>query len=109
MNIYAIIGLLTLHCLCDFGLQNDQMAINKSTSFKWLTYHAVVYTIPFMFIGWQFALVNGVAHWCVDGCTSRITSYLWKNNDRHNFFLVIGIDQWIHTVTLILTYNYFFN
>lgn len=108
-NIYPIIALLNIHWISDFALQTDKMATQKSKSFKYLSFHALVYTIPFLFIGFQFAIINGILHWIVDAITSRITSYLWKENDRHNFFLTIGLDQLIHTVTLIITYNYFFN
>lgn len=84
----------------------------------------------------MFALVNGVLHFFTDWCTSRVTSRLFmdqfnqfdivtgvdrqgraqkenrmlmKNNfNPHNFFVVIGLDQLIHQVTLAGTMVLFF-
>lgn len=98
--IYII---LAVHWFADFVLQTDKMAQNKSTSFKWLSSHVGVYTLCLLPFGPTFSLVNGLAHFIIDAATSRATSRLWKNGDRHNFFVVIGLDQLIHTVILIST------
>ena len=92
-----------MHLFADFILQTDQMAINKSKSNFWLTLHIACYSVPFLIFGWKFALVNAIGHWITDFITSRITSYLWKKEERHWFFVTIGIDQAIHLTTLILT------
>lgn len=98
--IYLI---LTAHWIADFILQTDKMATNKSTSFKWLSSHVAVYTLAMLPLGPKFAIVNGVSHLMIDAATSRETSYLWKKQDRHNFFVVIGLDQLLHTGILIWT------
>jgi len=94
---------LIVHWIADFILQTDQMAINKSTSFKWLSSHVGVYTLALLPFGPSFALINGLTHFMVDYVTSKFTSYLWKKNDRHNFFVVVGLDQLLHTSILIIT------
>lgn len=100
--VTKIIAVLWIHWIADFIFQTDKMAMNKSTSVKWLTSHVSVYTLPLFLFGYKFALVNGILHFIVDFCTSRATSYLWKKGDRHNFFVVIGLDQAIHMTCLVL-------
>ncbi len=95
-----------MHFIADFILQTDTMATMKSKSSKWLSIHVIVYSIPFLYFGWLFALINGVSHFVTDFITARATSYLWQKEKRHWFFVVIGFDQAIHMTTLILTYHY---
>ena len=99
--------LVWVHFVADFLLQNDKMAVNKSKSNKWLGIHAGIYTIPFFWWGWKFALVNGAAHFVVDFVTSRGTTWLWQKNERHWFFSLIGLDQAIHITTLLVTLRLF--
>lgn len=97
--------LLIVHWFADFVCQSNYMAQNKSSSIKALSLHILVYTAILSVFGLKFAIINGLAHFAVDFITSRITKYLWKKQDVHNFFVVIGLDQLIHTITLIYTYN----
>ena len=102
--IKTLIVLIWLHLFADFFLQTDKMATSKSGSAKWLSIHVSVYTVPFLvLLGWQFALLNAALHWATDFFSSRATSYLWKKNERHWFFAVIGIDQAVHMTCLVLT------
>ena len=93
------------HFVADFLAQNDAMATRKSSSNKWLGLHALVYTAFMLFFGLRFALINGVLHFAVDWCSSRGTTYLWKRNERHWFFSLIGLDQAIHLTILFWTYQ----
>lgn len=104
MNIVMLVILVWLHFLADFVLQTDRMALNKSSSNLWLGLHAITYMLPFFMFGVLFALFNGAVHFAVDYITSRGTSRLWKKNERHWFFTLIGLDQAIHITTLILSY-----
>ena len=107
MELHILMIIIWLHFVADFVLQTDKMAQNKSKYSEWLLLHVGVYTAPFLIFGWQFAIFNGLMHVLTDFGTSRWTSYLWQKGDRHNFFVVIGLDQAIHITTLILSYKVF--
>ena len=105
MSLSIPISLLAWHFVADFFLQSDSMATKKSTSNFWLSTHCIIYSIPFVFVvNFKYALVNGIAHFLVDFITSRMTSYLYKKEQRHWFFTVIGLDQLIHAIILASTY-----
>ena len=97
-------AVLIAHWIADFVLQTDKMALNKSKSNRWLAYHVGAYTL-FMsvFFGPLFGIINGLCHLATDWFSSRITTKLWASGDRHNFFVVIGLDQLAHTLVLLGT------
>lgn len=107
INIITIIGIIWLHFIADFLLQNDWMATNKSKHLLPLIAHSVVYSLPFLLFGPQFAFATGVLHFSVDGISSLITTALWKSNKRHWFFVAIGADQALHLTFLFFTYILF--
>jgi hypothetical protein len=109
MNPLLICYLLAVHWVADFVLQTDEMALKKSTSNRWLTDHVAVYTcaLAFLTLSPWFALINGFLHWGTDYVTSRWTTRLWKAERRHDFFVAIGVDQLVHTTTLVLTAYWF--
>lgn len=132
----TLIILLFVHLMGDFFFQSDWMATNKSKDWLALGYHASIYSLCFIMFGFWFYVVTFVTHFITDAITSRITSKLWfidlkpfktrvwwnkekkgdpqhfdyvanvKGDLRHWFFVVIGIDQFIHACTLALTYNF---
>lgn len=115
--IYLIIF---YHWLGDFIFQTDDMARNKSKSNKWLGKHVLVYSLwispPALIADWQtpgynaalFVGINGLAHFAIDYVSSRITSKLWAKGDVHNFFVVVGLDQALHMVTLVASFKFIF-
>lgn len=111
-----------IHWLFDFFLQTDEQAKGKSHSYKMLSQHVGVYTLgllvmatftpalnasPHIFFGW--VAFNGLAHFFTDYVTSRATSLLWKEGAVHDFFVTVGIDQYIHYFTLFGSLTYVLN
>ena len=106
MSIGFIIWILFLHWIFDFVLQTNKMALNKSKSFSALLDHCLVYSLWAFCVGLSFSNAWTLyslllwSHFIIDGITSRITSYLWKKEKRHWFFVTIGLDQFIHYATI---------
>ena len=114
MTLTAILIVLFGHWFADFVLQNRYMAENKSRDWMALSLHVAVYTLalgpfvvwvlpPDFMLIWGYLAINGAAHFVTDAVTSRITTRLWKAGRTHNFFAVVGFDQFIHHATLLGT------
>jgi hypothetical protein len=101
-----VVLIFICHFIGDFLLQSDKMAVNKSKDWWQLTRHVLAYSVPFMLFGYQYALLNAGLHFFVDALTSRMTSYFWKNDMRHEFFVTIGFDQMIHMMMLVGTISF---
>lgn len=106
MTLTLMLVLVWLHFVADFVLQSDRVAVGKSGSNKILAEHVLIYSLPFIWLGGGFVAVNAVAHFATDYISSRVTSRLWKEQKRHWFFVVIGVDQAIHLSTLFITYSW---
>jgi hypothetical protein len=123
INAWTIFFLLASHFVADFIFQTNEIATNKSKSSLVLTQHVAIYTvamwlilslplflfdIPVINVG-QFAsfiVINSFLHWITDFFTSRIAREFYLEDRQKAFWNVIGIDQMIHTCTLVLTANY---
>jgi len=101
---------LFCHFVADFLCQTRKMGENKSKDINILVHHVVVYTLVlFMMLtiplgielAARIAGINGGAHLVIDFITSRITSYLYKENKIHSFWSTIGFDQYLHTCIFI--------
>lgn len=102
-----LIWILVFHFIGDFILQDRETATNKSSSNYFLIKHGIIYFIPLIIFGVYFALINAILHIMVDYVTSRVGKYYYLKNNLHMFFIVIGFDQLLHVICLILTYTYF--
>jgi ABC-type spermidine/putrescine transport system permease subunit II len=112
--LWQFVALLGAHWIGDFICQTHWQASNKSKNNNALARHVASYTaviaamaaliLPISIGAWcAFVALNGVLHFGTDYVTSRWTSALWAKQDWHNFFVVIGLDQLIHFVTLATT------
>lgn len=107
-----LIYVYALHTLADFVFQTRWMAENKSKSLKALSLHIAEYT-GIIFIGMililplqyaaLYSLVNGCIHFFTDFVTSKISSKAYKSENIKLFWITIGIDQFIHISSLLLT------
>lgn len=103
----TFIVLVWAHFVGDFILQSDKVALAKSSSVKTLALHVAIYTAMFVPWGLRFCVVTYIAHFLTDFVSSRLTSYFWKNEKRHWFFVTIGADQALHLTALAAAYEAF--
>lgn len=115
--IFLFIYVLLLHWLGDFILQTRYIADNKSKNWEVLVLHVFIYSC-ILFTGMlctaqytindlcRFTIINFIAHLGVDAITSRCTKLVIENKNVHLFFVIVGFDQFLHTITLLLTYCY---
>lgn len=120
LTILALLGIMFTHFVADFLFQTHEMSMKKSKSVKWLSYHVIVYSLVTMVLwfilfpsemasSWMWLKVLGLtfgSHWITDFFTSKWTSKLYAKGAVHNFFVVIGLDQFIHCTTLFMTYYF---
>jgi len=123
ISIPVLLLIIIIHFYCDFCLQSDEMAVNKSKSNYWLSLHVAVYT-SVTFLAWLFCFFQPsslyvfhqywyfvcfifVTHWITDYCTSRLTSKHFSKNDYHWGFVVVGFDQVLHYIQLFSAYYIF--
>lgn len=118
MTVYVILVLALTHFVADFVLQSEWMAMNKSHNWVALTAHVSTYTTATIVLlliyilelkpiqCLAFGLITFVAHFVTDALTSRATSYLWRVKENRAFFNVIGFDQLLHTIQLVLAYQW---
>ncbi len=111
--LWQFLALLGTHFVADFVCQTHWQASNKSKDNEALLRHVGTYTMVLLVSSalifgqsaamWGFVALNAVLHFLTDYYTSRWSSKLWTKQDWHNFFVVIGLDQLIHQVTLAAT------
>lgn len=109
MTLYTFTLIFCFHYVADFVLQSHWMAMGKSKRWgmnRQMVSHIAVYTLFLMPLGPLYALANGIAHYATDAVSSTATSALWKRNETHWFFVVIGADQLVHVLCLVWSYQW---
>lgn len=125
---YILIAVFLSHFVGDFVLQSDKMSKEKSKSLKVLNLHVLILTnailvgltilifVPMVLLGYPnklklfliifgYSIINGLLHFFIDYNTSRWCSRLWAKGDVHNFFVVIGFDQFLHILCYVLIFT----
>lgn len=122
MQWYVILIILFWHWLADFVFQDEKDAINKWHSMSALYSHTLDYSASFFFPIWilltldkynifgglvlsaVFMIVTFICHTTTDYFTSKWTHKLWDEGKTHDFFVAIGLDQFLHGAQLMGTY-----
>jgi hypothetical protein len=103
--------------LIDVVFQSDWIADNKAKNWEALCLHVFFYAVV-LFVGtWlthqytlnencRFALINGGLHLLTDKLTSIYSKSALDHKKTQAFFAVLGIDQFVHSITLLVTANY---
>lgn len=105
--VNKLIFVFILHYIGDFLLQTRWMGENKSKNIVALLMHIIVYSATLIPFGFKFAIINGILHLITDFITSKLSSRAYLNKNMAQFWAIIGFDQLVHTITLILTLQYF--
>lgn len=117
MIIYDVLVILFLHLVCDFFLQSREMANNKSKSIYWLSAHVLTYCVPWLLIlsfffefslAIKFVVITFVGHFITDYITSKLTTHYYEKKKIGMFFNIIGIDQFLHYIQLLVTFKILF-
>jgi hypothetical protein len=95
---------MLLHWAADFVLQSDRVALSKSEKNSVLGEHCIIYSLPmafpFLAFGFTAAAVAFstllLSHFVIDYVTARLNKKFWLNNKRHEFFVMVGFDQFLH-------------
>lgn len=120
--MWVFLFIMLVHWFSDFVLQTRHMATRKSEDNYYLWLHVSIYSVSTIFFWFLLLLFTSTdinfidmfisfvlilsTHWVTDYFTSRLSSRFYKKEDYYNFFNVIGIDQWLHYLTLFLIFEY---
>jgi len=129
--VFLLILLLLSHFIADFLLQSREMAKEKSNNLGVLIKHCLIqFTIPLIILScfaqsWLIvivcilnAVIHGIIDWNIWGLYKstvlwRSTSYSeedlakWKYWEDHWFYVTIGLDQLLHTLTIVFLWFFF--
>lgn len=114
MNSQLFVIILVVHYLADFALQTQEQAERKSFDNEALTQHAGNYATVWLLISYGllgtwykpliFACITFICHFMTDMYTSKVVKKYFEKKDWHNGFVVIGADQVLHYVQLLITF-----
>lgn len=126
MTPELIVAILFIHWIGDFVLQLPGWAETKWYNRSSLIKHAVTY--GFILFGGVFCITctsslnlntfiecilfsacNAFIHYAVDRKTSIYCHNLFSEKRIHDFFVIIGLDQFIHTSLLLISYPLIFS
>jgi len=107
---------LLAHLVGDYILQSHDMAVNKTKSNYWAAYHAVTYSLPFLFLSQSFLVIGIIilTHFVIDRFkvaiqVTKLKNYIFGNVDKAVFSLSNGYPKetpvWLSTWLIIILDN----
>lgn len=123
MSLFLVIYLLFAHWIADFVFQDERWALAKKNSFVSLLKHTLMYSfILTIMMGFfltfsqsaLFWVISFVAHTVIDYFTSKWVGQKFERKELGssipNFgaFTIIGLDQFIHYLILLLSLGLFY-
>lgn len=121
INLLSAIGgmtffLVILHCIGDWLLQSEFVALNKTHNFMVRFLHVFLYTFVFsFFLEWPYLLWIGVSHFIIDSykplyyfrklmgdsSAEDIESFKESFKTVRGFVVYVNMDQILHLLTLV--------
>jgi hypothetical protein len=121
-STYSIFYFWCFHYIFDFICQSHWQATNKSKNNSALTDHVIIYSsgMAVSLFCWLSIFFPGLTqfeisilyfssvvyffgtHWATDYLTSRITSKYFGEKNFHMGFVIVGADQLIHFLTILI-------
>ena len=115
--IWQLTLLLFAHWVGDFVFQTTWMATRKSIRLDALIVHVLTYSIVLagaavLLFGQTelaaiFVACNAGLHFVTDFCTSKVSAALHARQNMRGFFVVLGLDQFLHHLALAATLVWF--
>lgn len=117
ITVQELLVILIFHWLGDFWLQTDWQARNKSSRWDALLGHTALYSLIWILPIFAYGIatkcplellwaipITFICHTITDYYTSREVKKHFDAKDTHEGFMVIGLDQILHYVQLVITY-----
>lgn len=122
-TLTLVVFLLFVHWVGDYVLQTRKQGNTKHTDILQLFYHVQTYSlflIAMLFVGnltnfmgqlnplniLIYGTMNFLLHFTTDFFTSRAVKRLWENKQEYQTFVVMGLDQFIHVISLLATLQF---
>lgn len=122
----TLLLMVLTHFVSDFLLQSRKMGEGKSTDWTLWGQHVAIILVCFLPFGWKFAAINAIIHGLIDrniwnlykwSVKLRIAKHdvkqeslfdqngNWQYYKDHLFYSTIGLDQFLHTSTIVLLWE----
>jgi len=123
MTNWIFLFIIIVHWISDFVMQSDYMANQKSSSNSALLSHTLMYTSVFTFLLFispiSTTLLSLLLFWIITFTCHTVTDYYSSRAVKRKFdlklygspipnfeaFSIIGFDQVLHYIQLIVTFN----